>query len=259
MEEKRIIYYEDELNDEFSGTKIEPRVIDESFKYKKSFIWEMFSCLIQNVLSMPIKLIYLKCKFSHKYVGKEKLKQAKKDGAFIYSNHTQNFADTFIPSIAIYPKRNFLIVNPENISLKGSGWIVELLGAIPIPSNIKATQNFLNQIEYRVNKKQSISIYPEAHIWPYYTKIRNFTSVSFRYPVEFNKPSYSITNTYQKEGKKLKMVSYIEGPFFADTEDENGNRLSKKEMIKNLRDKIYSSMVKNSKNSNYEEIIYKKK
>ena len=32
MKEK-IIYYEDELNDEFSTAKIEPRKIDENYKY----------------------------------------------------------------------------------------------------------------------------------------------------------------------------------------------------------------------------------
>ena len=259
MDEKEIIYYEDELNDEFSGTKIEARIIDEKFKYKKSLIWELFSFIIQNILSMPIKVLYLKFKFKHKFVGKEKLKKYKKDGFFIYANHTQNFADTFIPSVADYPKRNFLLVNPENISLKGTGWLVELLGAIPVPSNIKATKNFLNQIEYRIRKGQSITIYPEAHIWPYYTKIRNFTAVSFKYPVELNKPSFSITNTYQKEKNKVKMVSYIEGPFYADVENEKGIELSKKERVHNLRNKVYNSMVDNSKNSNYEKIIYKKK
>ena len=60
--EKEVIYYEDELNDEFSGTTIEPRKIDERFKYKKSIIWEFFSSVIQNILSMPIKILYLRFK-----------------------------------------------------------------------------------------------------------------------------------------------------------------------------------------------------
>ncbi len=259
MEEKEVIYYEDELNDEFSGTKIDARIIDEKFKYKKSLIWDFFSCLIQNILSMPIKVLYLKIKFNHKFIGKEKLKKVKKEGYFMYANHTQNFADTFIPSVANYPKRNFLIVNPENISLKGTGWLVEMLGAIPIPGNIKATKNFLDLINIRINKKQSITIYPEAHIWPYYTKIRNFKAVSFKYPVELNKPAFSITNTYQKDKNKIKMVTYIEGPFFADEKDKNGKNLTNKEKVNNLRNKIYNSMVEKSQNNNYEKIIYKKK
>ena len=55
------------------------------------------------------------------------------------------------------------------------------------------------------------------------------------------------------EGKKLKMVSYLNGPFFAD------EGLDKKQAIKNLRDKVYNSMVEEAKHSNYEKTIYKKK
>ena len=115
-----VIYYSDEINDEFSGTKIEPRKIDEKYNYGKNPLWDFCSYLIQNVISMPIKTIYAKLKFNLKFEGKEKLKPYKKQGYFIYANHTQNFLDTFLPSLAIYPKRNFLIVNPENISLKGT-------------------------------------------------------------------------------------------------------------------------------------------
>jgi len=150
---------------------------------------------------MPIKILYIKIKFSHKFIGKEKIKEYRKKGMFIYSNHTQTFSDTFTPSLAVFPKRNFLIVNPENISMHGSGWFIELLGAIPVPGDIESTKNFMNRIHNRVNKGYSISIYPEAHIWPYYTKIRPFTSVSFKYPVKYNLPSFCITNTYQKKRK----------------------------------------------------------
>ena len=257
--EKNVIYFNDELNDEFSKAKIIPRKIDGRFKYNKSAFWEFWSFLIQNVLSMPIKILYLKIKFNHKYIGTEKFKKYRKEGFFIYSNHTQAFSDTFTPSVAVYPKRNFLIVNPANISLKGTGWLVELLGAIPIPEGIEAYKNFLNRIKNRIDKGYSISIYPEAHIWPYYTKIRPFKDVSFKYPVQLNTPVFCITNTYQegqnlknKLKKKITMVSYIDGPFFPD------NSLNKKEAQEKLRDEVYKKMCERSKNNNVEKIIYKK-
>ncbi len=133
MKQKEIIYYKDELNEEFSTAKIVPRKIDENYKYiHKSVIWNAIAFLLQNVLSVPIKFLYAKIKFKIKYVGKEKLKTYKKQGYFIYGNHTQIFADTFITSNTNYPKKNFFIVNPENVSMKFLGNIVEMLGAIPI-------------------------------------------------------------------------------------------------------------------------------
>lgn len=257
MKDRKIIYYSDELNDEFSSAQITPRVIDENYKYKKGKVWDFFSFIIQNIISMPIKVGYAKIKFRIKYVGKEKLKQCKNSGYFVYVNHTQAFADTFIPSIAIFPKRNFLIVNPENISVKPFGWLVELLGAIPVPGNKTAMKNFLQTVEYRINKKQSITIYPEAHIWPYYTKIRPFKSVSFKYPVEMKKPIFCITNTYQKRGEKgdkVKIVSYIDGPFYPEESLKTA-----KEQKEDLRNRIYERMVDRSKNSNVDVIEYRKK
>ncbi len=256
MENRKVIYYEDELNDEFSTVKITTRKIDENYKYIHNPLWDIISFLIQNVLSMPIKVLYSKIKFRIQYIGQEKLKLCKNEGYFIYANHTQSFADTFIPSVGNYPKRNFLIVNPENVSMKGLGTLVQMLGAIPIPSNKTAMKNFLETIEKRIENKSSITIYPEAHIWPYYTKIRPFKDVSFKYPVSLDKPSFCMTNTYQAYGKnndKIKIVTYIDGPFFADT------GLNKKQQQKNLRDKIYNCMVERSKNSNIEYIKYIKK
>ena len=254
-ENKEVIYYNDELNNEFSKAQIQASVIDERYNYDKNPVGDFCSFLFQNILSMPIKILHSKIKFKHEFIGKGKLKKCKKHGYFMYANHTQAFEDTFIPSLANYPKRNFLIVNPENISLKGTGWIVEMLGAIPVPSTVEATRGFLKEIEKRINQNHSITIYPEAHIWPFYTGIRNFKSVSFKYPVKLDKPVYSITNTYQSYGRKndkIKIISYIDGPFYPD------KNLKIKEATEKLRNEVYEQMKERSKNSNIEYIKYEK-
>ena len=254
MKQERVIYYKDELNDEFSRAKITPRVIDENYCYlHRNPLWNFCSFVVQNILSMPIKVGYNKLKLHMKYIGKEKLKPYEKQGYFIYGNHTQDFADTFIPSVAMYPKRNFFIVNPENISMKGLEHLVEMLGAIPVPGNKQAMKNFLETVNKRIAQGYAITIYPEAHIWPYYTKIRPFKAVSFEYPVKLKTPVFCFTNTYQKYGKKgdkVQIVSYIDGPFFPD------ETLTAKEAKQKLRDEVYNCMVERSKNSNVEVIKY---
>ena len=253
--EKRIIYYEDELKDEFSSADIIPITIDENYPYTHNQIWNFCSFLLQNFFSMPIKYFYAKIKFNIKFIGKEKFKSCKNTGYFIYANHTQEFADTFIPSLANYPKRNFFIVNPENVSMKGLKNLVPMLGAIPVPGNTKSFKNFLETIKKHIQRCRSITIYPEAHIWPYYTKIRPFADTSFKYPVELNVPIYTLTNTYHK-GKvdgKVDIVTYIDGPFFAD------NTLSKKEAQKELINRAFEIMEKRSQESTYVHIIYQKK
>ncbi len=249
---KKIICYQDEVNDEFSEVKIEPRIIDENYKYiHKNPFWNMGAFIIQNIILVPIRILYAKIKFKITYIGKEKLKKYKKSGYFVYVNHTQPFGDTLIPSIPIYPKRNFFIVNPENVSMKILGNFVQMMGAIPIPSNLDAMKNFKKAIEKTIRDNHAITIYPEAHIWPYYTKIRPFKNTSFTYPVELDVPAFCMTNTYQRQkNNKVKIVSYIDGPFFAD------KTLPKISQKKDLRDKIYNQMVIQSKNSNIEVIKY---
>lgn len=252
----KIIYYDDELNDEFSEAKIEPRKIDENYKYEHTnIIWNITAWLIQNILSVPIKVLYAKIKFGIKYIGKEKVKSYKKQGYFVYGNHTQSFADTFITTNAIFPKRNYFIVNPENVSMKILGNSIQMLGAIPIPTEKNGMKNFLASINKKIEKGYSITIFPEAHIWPYYTKIRPFKSTSFRYPVEMNVPTFCVTNTYHKKGKnKVKIVTYIDGPFFPDE-----NLTSIKEKKENLRNKVYEKMAERSQLSDYEHIKYIKR
>ena len=258
MDRNTIIYYSDELNEEFSEAKIEPRIIDETYVYNhQNPIWKITSLLLQNVLTIPIKFLYLKIKFKHKFVGKEKLKKYKKQGYFIYANHTQAFADTMIPSMANYlTNTNYFIVSPANVSIKGLGNFVQMLGAIPLPTDRAGMKNFRAEVDRKILQGKSITIYPEAHIWPYYTKIRPFKNGSFKYPIELNCPCFCITNTYQSYGKnngKVKIVSYVDGPFFTSIE---GNIQEKKQ---DLRNQVYNQMCERSKNSNIDFIKYIKK
>ena len=89
-EKKEVYYYKDELEDDFATMEdIKIVNVDENYKYiHKNPIWNIASILTQNLLSMPVKYLYAKIKFNIKFIGKEKLKQSRKKGYFIYANHT---------------------------------------------------------------------------------------------------------------------------------------------------------------------------
>ena len=114
----------------------------------------------------------------------------------------------------------------------------------------------MHAMEKRLVQGHPVLIYPEAHIWPYYTAIRPFKSTSFRYPIKFQVPSFCYTTTYQRQGKKKKpkMVIYVDGPFYP-----NKDLLDIKEQQEDLRNQVYNCMVERSKNSNFQYIEYIKK
>ena len=61
-------------------------------------------------------------------------------------------------------------------------------------------------------------MYPEAHIWPYYTKVRTFKSGSFNYPAKLEAPVLPVVTTWRKSrlSKKPKQTLYILEPIFPD-------------------------------------------
>lgn len=98
-------------------------------------------------------------------------------------------------------------------------------------------------------------IYPEAHIWPYYTGIRNFKDSSFRYPAQLEVPVFCFTNTYQKRKWRAtpRIVTYVDGPFYPD------KGLSLREQKQQLHEKVIATMKERCKNSNVELIQYVRK
>ena len=254
--ERKIIYYQDELNDEFSTAKIIPKKIDENYQYiHHSFFKKITHFFWYRVIATPLAFFYLKITFRHKIVNKKILKQVSKDGYFLYGNHTQIVADALIPTMITSFKDAYVIVHPNNVSMPYLGRITPSLGALPLPDTKEATKNFIHAIEERLKQKKAIVIYPEAHIWPYYTKIRPFVNTSFCYPIRYDKPTFCFTNTYQKRkhSQKVKIVTYIDGPFYAD---KTKNRVEQRQ---DLRNQVYDAMVKRSLCSNVEVIRYERR
>lgn len=254
-DKKQVIYYHNELEDEFSTANIKAKKIDESYNYDDSLSRKLSHLLCYIVLARPIAWVFLKIKYFHKIVNRNILKEAKGKGYFMYGNHTHAIADALIPSMVNFPVDTYVIVHPNNVSMPVLGKVTPSLGAIPLPDNAKATRNFIKKIRESIEEKRCVMIYPEAHIWPYYTKIRPFAETSFRYPVKLDAPVYCFTNTYQKRllSKKPRIVTYVDGPFFADPD------LSEPEQKKKLRDQVYQTMKERSKNNTVQVIEYVKR
>lgn len=245
----KVVIYTDLLNDEFSTMEIKTKEVDENYKYKRNGFLRF---LCYRVVATPIAWLYCKIKFHQKIIGKEILKKYRKVGYFIYGNHTQIVGDPFIPNNLDVKKVSHIIVHANNISIPKLGRFTPYLGALPIPTKINGFKNFQNAIKDCIDKKRAVVVYPEAHIWPYYTKIRPFGDTSFAYPVKYDTPVFCFTNTYQRRRKtnKVNITTYIDGPFMVD------KSLSQNEAKKKLRDEVYNRMCERAKNSNYEYYKY---
>lgn len=251
--EKQVIYYKDELNDEFSTAVINPKKIDENYQYVYKGAWKKFTRFFwYRIVATPLAFLYLKLYFGHRIVNKQVVTQAKKTGWFLYGNHTHFLADALVPTMISTPKDMYVIVHPNNVSMPFLGRITPSLGALPLPDDAGATKKFLQAVETRIGETHAVTIYPEAHIWPYYTKIRPFQDTSFRYPIQLKVPVFCFTNTYQKRKfrKTPRMVTYVDGPFYPD------ETLKGRKQREELRNRVYETMVTRAKNNTVELIQY---
>lgn len=253
MSEKQAVYYKSEA-DEFEGTGIEAITIDGNYKYlQDNFLWNLISFILYRFIATPIVFLYEKIRYGFKVENKKVLKDYKDVGYFMYANHTQVIGDAFIPTIANFPKRVYVVVHPNNVSIPFWGNIIKFLGPLPIPGDISSGKNFVNAISTHIKKNKVIMFYPEAHVWSYYTKIRNFDSSTFKYPVSENAPTFAMTITYKKR-KVLspRIIAYIDGPFYPK------EGLNNKEKREDLRNQVFKAMNERAKNSDIEFIKYVK-
>ena len=255
----KTIYYRDELHDDFSATNeaLDEKKIDERYNYFRlnNIFVRLWANFLYYIIAKPLVWLALKIYFRFKIVNKKAMKKRGKKGCFIYGNHTNYLPDAAFNSL-LHWKRNYVIVGSETVNIRGIGALVQDLGAIPLGTTLQAKKNFMECIGNKLKENASITIYPEAHIWPYYTKVRPFIKDSFTYPFDMDIPVYSVATCYQKRKHALRprIIFVVDGPFMPD------KSLNRMEGIQKLRDQVYGSLVNaTNKYSTYEYYHYEKK
>lgn len=139
-------------------------------------------------------------------------------GAFIYANHTQPVGDAFVPMLASRGHRAATIAAPANLAVPVLGRLLKLGGALVLPDNLHQLGAFNRELRSRYAAGNVITVYPEAHVWPYATMIRPFAAGSMHYPVASNAPVFAMTTTYQHRriGHKPRITVDVDGPFWPD-------------------------------------------
>ncbi|MCQ2387645.1 MAG: 1-acyl-sn-glycerol-3-phosphate acyltransferase [Clostridia bacterium] len=231
-------YYFDEVNDDFANNGIVGHPTPNDYVYlPKNFFFKLFKPIVYYFILFIVKVafFFMPIKFKNKKVLKTR--KEKKKGCFIYANHTGWFIDACSGPYGTSLRQCYTIVHPDAISIKGTKTLMKFVGALPVPSTPKSYINFVKAIDELYEKGKAIVVYPEAHIWPKYNKIREFPATSFNYPAKLNAPSYVKTTVYkQKKNGKVKPVIFFDGPFYPNMD------LPLKERQKDLRDTIFCVM-----------------
>ena len=259
-----VVYYRDELNDDFAGNDISAVKVGSDFPfYPKGLLWRIGEFIAYYLIAIPaVALIWLVSGFT--IHGRRKIRALRKKlraegdkGFFLYANHT-HWLDAFCGPLVCFPTKSQVLVSPDTVSIKGIRTFVQMLGAIPVPTEREAVPLFIDAIERRIDEGRAVMIFPEAHIWPYCAFVRDFKAGSFRYPVKQGVPAVAVCVTYTRR-KLLRFIKtphrhvYISDPFFPDPS------LSAPEAKQKLRDEVYEWLKKTAEeHSDYEYVRYVK-
>ena len=226
----KTIYWSDEIHDDFDEVGLKRPAVPEGYNYKRTNVFfNFFAAILYHGIAKPILGLYCVCK-GIRFKGRDNLKAIKGKGAYLYCNHTA-ITDVFkFQSEAFFFRRRVNILGyPDTLSMPVVRTLAKMLGYLPVPlkGDAKNLVALSDACDFYVQKKQYILIYPEAHIWPYYTKIRHFPVGSFTYPAKHLSPVVPVVTTWRKPkiGKKPKQTVYFGRPIFPKPElSQNDNR-----------------------------------
>ncbi len=242
MQTKRVIYYRDPLRDDFAGTNIKTAQVGADFPFRPaSPLWKWIAFLVYYLIAVPLVFAISKLYLGLKFENREVLRKLHGTGYYLYGNHTRNL-DAFVPAMAAFPKKAYVVANADAVSLPFLRNIVQMLGAIPVPTEFSGMRGFMEAVYARCAEQNCVAIYPEAHVWPFCTVIRPFPDTSFRYPAKDGAPVVAMVTTYRKRkglfrfaGRPGMTVTFSE-PMSADP------ALSVKKAQAELRDRVHSFM-----------------
>lgn len=230
------------------------KTVDATFPYiHHNVFWRAAAFSLYYGIALPLATLYIKAVNRTKFVNRKALRQIK-GGFFLYGNHT-HWSDAFLPHVAAARKRTFIIAGPDAVSIKGIRNIVQMVGGIPIPTQIKAMRRFIAAVRQRSAEGRCIAVYPEAHIWPYYTGIRPFPATSFAYPAELGVPVVAMVTVYrERKGRKPGRTVILSDPIYAEP------GMSVRETQKYFYQRVSAFMKENAgKPDNYAYIRYEQK
>lgn len=250
------IYYSDLKHDDFAGTNIETKTVDASYRYLHGKLWTAVSHVVYYGIAFPLVWFFCCGLLGIRIVNRKAVRKIPAGQSFfLYGNHT-HFSDAMLGSIVAFPKRAEVISGPDAVSIRGIAWLVAMLGGLPIPSSRKGMERFMEAIETHSTHGRCITIFPEAHIWRYFTGIRPLDPVSFRYPVRLDRPVIAMCLTYQKRKGLFKntlwpkRVLYVSDPILPRTD------LPPKEAQRRLRDAVQEFLERSAVHSDCERIRY---
>ncbi len=238
--------------DDFSVSAGQDYVLPETYRWVNPAPGHRILSGIIYTLGLAFGTVYCRLFLHTRIRGERAALRRIRTGAFLFGNHTQPIGDVFTPALLSFPRRIYSIGSPANLGIPVIGKLLPYLGILPTASTLSGMKALNAAVEHRFRQNCRIVVFPEAHVWEYYTGIRPFPDTAFKFPARLGAPVFAMTTTYQRRrfGRRPAIAVYLDGPFYPDAS------LSVREQAAQLHRKVSDAMHRRSALSNCEYIRY---
>ena len=225
MTKRHVKMYYDDLTSEAvkcperRDKKISGFSVDEGYDFlgkERNVFYRALSFIVYRVIMTPIARIYCRFFLCMKISDNRTKKPARGEGCFLFRNHVLTVGDAFEPSVEMKGKKVSVVVSPKNLSLRGTRTFLKMCGALPVPTGIRMMKRFSDAVKKRIGHGYCVTVYPEAHVWPYYNEIRPFGTGAFGLAVSTGAPVYVSTTVFRK-GRRPRVTTVLDGPLYAES------------------------------------------
>ena len=254
MKKQKTFIYKDELTDDFGTTVKRHKPLPKDYRYSMNIFTRISSFILYRLIARPFAYLYMKIKFGLRIKNKAILRRHI-GGVLIFSNHTLLCGDAFLPNLLSVGRRNFTVTGSDASSLTPLLWIMKCVGNIPLGTDIRQSREMMRALKAELDRGNTVTVFPEAHVWPYYRGVRRFSADCARFSSLLSVPVFSLTVCYSKRRffKTPRVTAYLDGPFYPDM------TLPSSQRCEELRDRIYLAMLRRTDEySTYSPYTYEK-
>lgn len=173
-----------------------PLTIDDDYTFLDRGRWFRLASGAFRRFAYGVLRIYNRLFFGLRVQGRENLRGIR-GGAVTICNHVNMIDCTFV-GCECGRKKPYFPTLKSNLEIPYIRKLVEYLGGFPIPETPKAFRSFSRKIEEMLREGKWIHLFPEGHLVPYCTELREFKRGAFGYACRCRVPAIPFVVTYRE-------------------------------------------------------------
>lgn len=144
--------------------------------YHRGVLFRLLTYLFQRCVATPILLIWTRFVLGVRVYGRKNLRGLK--SVLTVCNHV-HLLDSALIGLAFFPRRVIFPTIPKNVYSIWPGVLVQVLGGVAIPENIRELKTFFDEMEFLLAENCVVHFFPEGELIPYDTTLRDFKKGAF--------------------------------------------------------------------------------